>query len=230
MGMLGTVALDQQACLFKLNSVSVHVFSTFSPPAAQVSLLQGQQTYLPLRMVAYVALDQHTSLKPSSYVCNRFTRLAGMLQYPCLNVALNQQARLCCCTRPPGTSVIIKLDQHACLLKLHLPANMFESVATDLQAHVVVWLNQQVHLLHLLRPAAMSLCSYPTNMLVSTIAPDHHACILQLHLTSSHVFISCILSACMSVTVSSFQDPCILHLHTTISHVCNDFFGYFPCI
>ena len=67
----------------------------------------------------------------------------------------------------------------------------------------------------------MSLCSYPTNGLVSTIAPDHHVCILQLHLTSSHVFISCLLSACMSFTVSSYQDPCILHLHPTISHVCN---------
>ena len=33
---------------------------------------------------------------------------------------------------------------------LHLPADMFESVATDLQAHsVVVWLNQQVNMLHL---------------------------------------------------------------------------------
>ena len=73
-----------------------------------------------------------------------------------------------------------------------------------------------------LRPKVMSLCSYPTNSLVSTIAPDHHACILQLHLTSSHVFIWRILSACMSVTVLSYQHPCILHLHLTISHVCNN--------
>ena len=68
----------------------------------------------------------------------------------------------------------------------------------------------------------MSLCSYPTNWLVSTIVPDYHACILQLHLTSNHVFISCILLARMSVTVSSYQDVCILHLHPTISHVCNN--------
>ena len=92
--MLGTVALYQRACLFKLNLASVHVCSTFSPPAAQASLLHGQQTYLPLRMFDYVALDQHTCLKPSSYVCNSFTRLAGMLQYHVLNVALNQQAYL----------------------------------------------------------------------------------------------------------------------------------------
>ena len=76
----------------------------------------------------------------------------------------------------------------------------------------------------------MSLCSYPTNGLVSTMAPDHHACILQLHLTSSRVFIRRILSACMSVTVSSYQHPCtrILHLHPTIIHVCNKCTGPFP--
>ena len=66
----------------------------------------------------------------------------------------------------------------------------------------------------------MSLCSFPTNELVSSIAPGHHACILQLHLTSSHVFIRRILSACMSVTVSSYQHPCILHL-LSIPHVYN---------
>ena len=68
----------------------------------------------------------------------------------------------------------------------------------------------------------MPLCSYPTNGLVSTVAPEHYACILQLHLTSSHVFIRRILSACMSVTVSFYQHSCILHLHPTISHVCNN--------
>ena len=66
-GMLGTVALDQRACLFKLHSASVHVYSTFSGPAAQASLPQGQQTYLPLPMFDFVALDQHTCLQPSSH-------------------------------------------------------------------------------------------------------------------------------------------------------------------
>ena len=74
----------------------------------------------------------------------------------------------------------------------------------------------------------MSLCSYPTNWLVSTIAPDYHACILQLHVPSNHVFISYILSACMSVTFSSYQAPFILHLHPTISHVCNHCIPPFP--
>ena len=72
-----------------------------------------------------------------------------------------------------------------------------------------------------LRLADMSLCSYPTNGLVSTIAPDHHGCILQLHMTSSHVFIRRTLSACTSGTVLSYQHPCMLHLPLTISHVCN---------
>ena len=102
---------------------SVHVCSTFSRPAAQASFLQGQQTYLPLRMFDYQALDQHTCLKPSSYVCNSFLRLAGMLQYPCFKR----------CFEP--TSVTIKLHQHACLLRV-APVDMFESVATDLQAHL----------------------------------------------------------------------------------------------
>ena len=74
----------------------------------------------------------------------------------------------------------------------------------------------------------MSLCSYPTNRLVSTIAPNHHGCILQLHMTSSHVLIRRTLSACTSVTVSSYQYPCILHLHHTISHVCNNYTLPFP--
>ena len=80
--MLGTIVLDQRACLFKLHQASVHVCS-YSWPAAQASLPQGQQIYLPLHMFDYVALDQHIYLKPSSYVCNSFTRLEGMLQYPC---------------------------------------------------------------------------------------------------------------------------------------------------
>ena len=50
--------------------------------SAQASLLQGQQTYLLLRMFDYMALDQHTYLKPNIYVCNSFTRLTVMLQYP----------------------------------------------------------------------------------------------------------------------------------------------------
>ena len=66
-GMLGTVALEQQACLFMLHPASVHVCSTCTRPAAQTSLPQVHQTYLTLRMFDYVAQDQHTCLKPSGF-------------------------------------------------------------------------------------------------------------------------------------------------------------------
>ena len=107
--MLGTVALDQWACLFKLHQANVHGCSTFTQPAAQTSLPQGQQTYLLLRMFDYVALDQHTCLKPSSVVCNSFTRLAGMLQFPCLKR----------CFEPTGVFVAVAPDHQACQLQLN---------------------------------------------------------------------------------------------------------------
>ena len=104
---LVTVALDQQACLFKLHPASVHVCSTFSQPAAQASLPQGQQI---LRMFNYVALDQHTCLKPISYVCNSFTRLAGMLQDPYFKR----------CFEPTGMFVAVASDHLARRLQLNL--------------------------------------------------------------------------------------------------------------
>ena len=55
-----------------------YFLSTISPGI----IATGQQAHLPLRMFENVALDQHTSLKPNSYVCNSFTRLVGRLQYP----------------------------------------------------------------------------------------------------------------------------------------------------
>ena len=83
--------------------------STFSRPADQASLLQGQQTYLPLRMFDYAALNEHTCLKPSSYVCNSFTRLAGMLQYRCFKR----------CFEPTGMFVAVAPDHLACPLQLN---------------------------------------------------------------------------------------------------------------
>ena len=108
-GMLGTSVMDQRACLLKLHPASVHVCSTFSRPAAQASLLQGQQTYLPLCMFDYVALDQHTCLKLSSYVCNSFTRLVGMLQYLCFKR----------CFEPTGMFVAVAPDHLASRLELN---------------------------------------------------------------------------------------------------------------
>ena len=81
--MLGTVALDQQACLFKLHVASVHVCSC-TRPAAQPSLQTGKQTFLPLRMFDYVAHVKHTFLKPISFFCDTCTRLTGLLQHPYL--------------------------------------------------------------------------------------------------------------------------------------------------
>ena len=65
--MLGTVALEQQACAFKLHPASVHVSSTRTKSSAQSSLPQGQQTYLTVRTFDYMAQDQHTCLKPSVF-------------------------------------------------------------------------------------------------------------------------------------------------------------------
>ena len=87
----------------------MHVCSTFYRPTAQTSLPQGQQTYLPLRMFEYVALDQHTCLKPNSYVSNSFTRLAGMLQYPCFKR----------CFEPTGMFVAVAPDHLARQLQLN---------------------------------------------------------------------------------------------------------------
>ena len=126
-------------------------------------------------------------------------------------------------------SVTITLYKHACLLELHLTSR-YVWISCNLLAStsVVVGLNQQEYTCH--RPKVMSLWSYPTNGLVSTIAPDHQACMLQLHLTISHVITICLLSACMSATVSSYQHPCILHLHQTINHVCNNCNQQLPCL
>ena len=93
----------------QITQASVHVCSTFSRPAAQASLQQGQQTYLPLRMFDYVTLDQLSCLKQSSYVCNSFTRKAGMLQYPCLKR----------CFEPTDMFVAVAPDHLACQLQLN---------------------------------------------------------------------------------------------------------------
>ena len=101
-------------------------------------------------------------------------------------------------------------------------------------------LNKQVCMLHLpcLRPAVMSLCSYPTNGLVSTIAPYHQACKLQLCLNSSYVFISCIITIsihvfcsfilsasmyinyAMAVTIAFDHLQCLSQFNITSNHVC----------
>ena len=111
-------------------------------------------------------------------------------------------------------SVRVASYQEICLNQLQLTnKHICSCVAEPTGIHVTLASDPQI---------------YPTNGLVTTILPDHHACILQLHLTTGHVFIRHILSTCMSVTVSSYQHPCILHLHPTISHVCNNCTQPFP--
>ena len=91
-----TNELNYQECWVLLHWISGHVCSIYNWPLCkyvllspdQLSMPQGQQTYLPLHMFDYVTLDQHTCLKPSSYVCNSFTRLSGILQYPYLKRCL----------------------------------------------------------------------------------------------------------------------------------------------
>ena len=87
--MLGPVALNQRAWMFKLHPASVHVCSTFSRPAAQASMPQGQQMYLPLHLFDYVALDQHKCLKPSNMSVTASRGLQACCSAQVLNVALN---------------------------------------------------------------------------------------------------------------------------------------------
>ena len=75
------------------------------------------QTYLPLRMFDYVGMDQHTCLKQSSYVCNSFMRLAGMLQDPFFNVALNQPTVMFVAVAPDHLARRLQLNStsmHVC--------------------------------------------------------------------------------------------------------------------
>ena len=145
------------------------------------------------------------------------------------------------------------LKQQACLLQLH-PTTWHVGYNCTLLACISVRAisRQQISMTSRYicypwpRPAVMSLCSYPTNGLVSTIAPDHQACMLQLHLTSSHAFIICLLSVCsavcllqfhfisihvyyistrpsaMAVTIASNHLPCLPQLRLTSSHDGNE--------
>ena len=155
--MLVTVALDQRACLFKLQSTIVHVCSTFCQPAAQASLPQGQQTYLPFRMFDYVVLDQHTCLKPSSYVCISFTRLAGMLHFACFKR----------CFEPTGMFVAVAPDHLACPLQLN-STSMHVGQSCIYQQ---ICFNQ----LQLTNKQSCSYVAEPTGIYV-TFASDAHIC------------------------------------------------------
>ena len=158
-------------------------------------------------MFDYVVQNRHTCLKPSSFFLQQ----------------------------------LYETNSNHVFQLFTLPADMFDTVAPDQLArrlqlnststHVSTGCFNQLQLTckHICscgaepagchRPIIMTLCSYTTDELVSTLAPDDHACTLQSHHTNSHVFMSCILSAYMSVTVSCYQHACIIHLNQTISHV-----------
>ena len=130
---------------------SVHVCSTYTRPAAHLSLPHCQQTYLPLRMFNHVAQDQHTSPKPSRFfsvtASRDYSRLVAIPMF--LFLTLLSTSRYVCYSyiRPPSTSVTIKILQHACLLELHIISRYQFLCPTS--TSVVVWLNQQVYMLHL---------------------------------------------------------------------------------
>ena len=143
-----------------------------------------------------------------------------------MSVTASRDKQACCSTNILNAA----LNQHACLLELlYLQICLNQLHLTYKHICSCVAEPAGIYMLHLpqtrsyvrmllpnLRPGKHN-CTRPSCMYF-TVAPD----------LSSHVFISCILSACLSVTVSSYQDPCIVHLHTTISHVCNNCIRPFP--
>ena len=62
-----TVALDQQARMFKLHQASAHVCSICPRPAAQPLLPQGQHTSLPVCLIMWqITPDQQLCLLTAS--------------------------------------------------------------------------------------------------------------------------------------------------------------------
>ena len=90
---------SQCACLF-------YFLLTSSPGI----IATGSADIFTIAHLRYVAQDQHTCLKPSSYVCNSFTRLAGMLQYPWFKH----------CFEPTGMFVAVAPDHLARRLQINL--------------------------------------------------------------------------------------------------------------
>ena len=140
-------------------------------------------------MFDYVALDQHTCLKRSSYVCNSFTRLAGMLQYPCFKR----------CFEPTGMFVAVAPDHLTHQLQLNLTSMRVCYSCIYLQ----ICLNQ----LQLTNKHICS-CVAETTGIYVMLASDPQIYIYgrtqltgwlaQLHQTIMHVFYSCTRLAAMS--------------------------------
>ena len=151
------VTSGQYACLFY-----------FPWPAARASLLQGQQTYLPLRMFDNVTLDQRMCLKQSSYVCNSFKKLAGMLL--CLYNVHTTSMHVCYSFICSGSMYITFAPDHQpCLLQWHLAiSHVFNS------SHICELVHTSTH--------AWYTCTGPAFIFVIAIS-DHLCCLLQLQQT-----------------------------------------------
>ena len=86
-----TIEPNSQKCRVLLHWISGHVCSCYIRPVCMSVLLSPDQLpkhhchRVSRHIYHYVALDQHTCLKTSRYVCNIFARLADILQYPCFN-------------------------------------------------------------------------------------------------------------------------------------------------
>ena len=144
--------------------------------------------------------------------------------------------------------VTVAPDHHPCLLQLHStsmhvcyscisPADMLNQLQLTCK-HICTCEAEAASICYTFpRPAVMSLCSYYTKGLLSTIAPDHQSCLYQLHTISIHVCCSFILSASiyifqilyftfapshqpLPVTIASNHLPCLSQLHLASSHVC----------
>ena len=106
--MLGTVALDQWACL-QVTSGQCTCLFYFLPTSSPDIIAIWSADLFTITHLDYVTLDQHTCMKPSSYVSNSFRRQAGMLQYPGLKR----------CFEPTGMFVAVALDHLTRQLQLN---------------------------------------------------------------------------------------------------------------
>ena len=122
---------------------------------------------------------------------------------------LAHRIQACISVRFANTFVVVGLCQQVCLFHLsqtrsYVAAGMSVSLVSD--------------------PQLCLLCLYPTNGLLSTIAPDHqacmavmslnvaynqHACRLQIHLISIHECYICTQPSAMSVTIASDHLSCL---------------------
>ena len=150
-------------------------------------------------MFDYLALDQHTCLKPSSLVCNNFTRPAGMLQYRCFKR----------CFEPTGMFVAVAPDHLAHPLQL----NSTSMHVCQICIYQLICLNQlQLTYKHICSCVAKPAVIYVTLASDPQLVPDSQA--------GKH---NCTRPSCMYFTVAPELQPCLYKLHTISMYVCYSF-------